>query len=128
MTEATVGELMTRPVLTVAADDAVIDVASAMREQGVNSVVVIDEACRPLSILTSTDYVTMTADGVDPHATVVGDVATTEVVTVTRDDPVAAAARLMAEHDISHLPVVDDDGEVGGILTTTDLTAHVADD
>jgi CBS domain-containing protein len=125
MTEPTVGDLMTRPVLTVAADDPVVEVAGAMREQGVNSVVVIDEACHPTHVLTSTDYVAMTADGVDPHVTTVAAVATEGVVTVGTGESVGAAARAMAEHDISHLPVVDDDGEVVGILTTTDLAAHV---
>jgi CBS domain-containing protein len=125
MTEPTVGDLMTRPVLTVAADDPVVEVAGAMREQGVNSVVVIDEACHPTHVLTSTDYVAMTADGVDPHVTTVAAVATEGVVTVGTGESVGTAARAMAEHDISHLPVVDDDGEVVGILTTTDLAAHV---
>jgi CBS domain-containing protein len=125
MPEVTVGDLMTRPVLTVAADDPVIEVAGAMREQGVNSVVVIDEACHPTHVLTSTDYVTMTAEGVDPHATTVAAVATEGVVTVGTDESVGAAARTMADHDISHLPVVDDAGEVVGILTTTDLAEHV---
>lgn len=127
MPEVTAGELMTRPVLTVAADDPVVEVAGAMREQGVNSVVVIDEACHPTHVLTSTDYVALTADGVDPHVTTVAEVATEGVVTVATDEPVAAAARSMADHDVSHLPVVDADGEVVGIVTTTDLAAHVAD-
>jgi len=53
---------------------------------------------------------------------------TTDVVTARPNDEVGALAERMTEHDISHLPVVDDEKQVVGILSTTDLTAHLVPD
>jgi len=50
----------------------------------------------------------------------VGDVMTKAVITVEPERPIEEAARLMLEHRIGALPVVED-GRLGGILTETDL-------
>ena len=49
------------------------------------------------------------------------DVMTRDVLTVTRGAPLPRAIRLMLDHNISGLPVVDADGKVEGILTEGDL-------
>jgi CBS domain-containing protein len=49
------------------------------------------------------------------------DVMTREVVTVTRDTPVAQAIRLMLDRGVSGLPVLDAEGKIAGILTEGDL-------
>ena len=51
----------------------------------------------------------------------VRDIMTTDVVTVTRDTPVNAVAKVMGARDISGVPVVDGDGAVIGIITELDL-------
>jgi CBS domain-containing protein len=48
------------------------------------------------------------------------------VVTVGTGDSIRDAAAKMISDDIEHLPVVDEDGTVAGMLSTTDLTAHLA--
>lgn len=50
----------------------------------------------------------------------VGDVMTKAVITVEPERPIEEAARLLLEHRIGALPVVED-GRLGGILTETDL-------
>jgi CBS domain-containing protein len=49
------------------------------------------------------------------------EVMTAPPVTLGPYDSIAAAARLMLDHRISSLPIVDDDGELLGIVTSTDL-------
>jgi CBS domain-containing protein len=51
----------------------------------------------------------------------VRDVMTTEVVMVRPETPVSEVARLMVEHDISGVPVVDEEGSVIGVITELDL-------
>lgn len=126
MDETRVGDLMTSPMLTIGMDDNAADVGHAMYEQGIKSVVAIDENCSPTGIVTSTDFVAMAADDRLPSETPVGEYATTDVVTVDVDDPVSGVAARMRENDINHLPVVDD-GQAVGILTTTDLTEWFSD-
>ena len=49
------------------------------------------------------------------------DVMVRDVMTVKPDDTVAEAVRLLAEHDVSALPVVDDEENVVGIISEADL-------
>jgi CBS domain-containing protein len=49
------------------------------------------------------------------------DVMVREVVTVRPDTDVADAVKLLAEHDVSALPVVDGEGNLLGILSEADL-------
>ncbi|NHN65277.1 CBS domain-containing protein [Haloarcula sp. JP-Z28] len=128
MSGATVADCMTEPVLTVTADEPALDVAAAMDDQSIKSVVIVDEACQPAGILTSTDYVRMTADGVDPTEATVGEHMTTDIVTTSPETALSAVASIMWDNNISHVPVVDDENRVTGILSATDLTVYLADD
>lgn len=49
------------------------------------------------------------------------DIMTTNVVTVTVNDDVEKMARLLLEHEISGLPVVDESGKLVGVVSETDL-------
>ena len=49
------------------------------------------------------------------------DIMTRNVVSVKPDTPIIQALRLLAEYDISGLPVVDDDNNIVGILTEKDV-------
>jgi CBS domain-containing membrane protein len=51
----------------------------------------------------------------------VGDVMTTEVVTVNRNDKLATANDVMNLGRIRHMPVLDDDGRLEGIVSQRDL-------
>ena len=128
MGDSTVADVMTTPVLTVTADERTLDVAAAMADQSIKSVVIVDAACQPEGILTSTDYVRMTADGVDPTETTVGEHMSRDIITTSPDTALSAVASTMRGNDISHVPVVDDETTVTGILSATDLTGYLADE
>jgi len=49
------------------------------------------------------------------------DVMVRDVVTASPEDDIAGVIRLLAEHDISALPVVDDDDHVVGVISEADL-------
>lgn len=127
MFDATVASLMSEPLLTASSDENAGELADAMAELEIRSVVVIDAACHPQGIITSTDYLRMSAAGVDPADTSVAEWMTEDVVTLPTDESIGTAAELMRADDISHLPIVDDDGEAVGIVSATDITQHVAD-
>jgi CBS-domain-containing membrane protein len=58
----------------------------------------------------------------------VEDVMTREVVTAAPDTPFKEIARLMLEHDVSGVPIAEEDGRVVGIVTEADLLASEAED
>lgn len=125
MEDASVGERMSAPVLTIEPDVPLDDAAGTMLDGGINSVVVIDDDCRPTGILTSTDLVRAAADGLSPGGTTVGEQMTEgEIVSIGPDAEIATAAARMAEREIDHLPVVDG-GKAVGIVTTTDLAVYL---
>src|SRR5262245_9568507 len=54
------------------------------------------------------------------------DIMVHDIVTIGPDSDVAEAIKLLAEHDISALPVVDDDGHVIGVISEADLVRRPA--
>lgn len=52
----------------------------------------------------------------------VAEIMTTEPITVTPETSLQDAIKILAEHQISGLPVVDNNGELVGIISETDLT------
>lgn len=126
MTDASVADVMTSPVLTLEESTAVTDAADAMIDQRINSVVIIDEACQPQGIFTSTDALRIVADSA--NGAIVAEYMTEDVLTVGSEVPLTAVAEMMAEDDIGHLPVTGPDGQVSGMLSQTDLAAHLSDE
>jgi len=55
----------------------------------------------------------------------VADVMSRSVIAISPDAPIAQAVRLMVEHRISGLPVIDTAGRAAGMLTESDLLRRV---
>ena len=123
MSESVVADAMTTPVLTLEEETPVAEAAGAMVDRGIESVLVIDEGCRPQGIFTSTDALRVVADA--PEAATVAAYMTEDVVTVDADESLTAVAPVMIEEDLGHLPVTGPDGQVTGMLSRTDLTGHL---
>ncbi len=115
----TVGDIMSTPVVTAAADDKVAEAAARMREQRVGSVVVVDGA-RPVGILTERDLVRIAAAGADTGTATVRDWMTANPDSVAPDVDAVTAFDRLSQHGYRHIPVVDDD-EVVGIVSMRDL-------
>jgi len=121
-----VARLMTSTVTTVIADTLVEDAAQTLLEMEIGSLVVVDDDGKLEGIITGTDFIGIVARS-DPKAeTAVERYMSEEIVTARAQDPIAAAAEKMTDHDIEHLPVVDDEGAVIGILSSTDLTRYLS--
>lgn len=126
MDDMFVGRLMSSGVVTVQTETSVQEAAETLREKQIGSLVVVDGENRLQGILTSTDFVEIVAENTPKDDSVVGDFMTTEVVTVTAQDTIQDAADKIIRNDIHHLPVVDREGHVVGMLSTTDLTAYIS--
>jgi len=126
MIDLHVGEIVTEGLVTVTEAQSLTEAAVAMTDANIKSVIVVDGDDRPVGILTSTDFVEMAADGSTPPESSVSDYMTGDIVTTSPQTTVSEAADLMVDDDISHLPVVDDDDRLTGIVTTTDVAAYVS--
>ncbi|TQQ80926.1 CBS domain-containing protein [Halonotius terrestris] len=125
MSTPSVTDVMTTPMLTLAADTPIDEAARAMGEADIKSLVIVGEGCQPDGIFTSTDALEVLADGEVPADATVDEYMTTPVKTISPETTLTDAAERMQNY--SHLPVTDADGDAVGILTKTDLAAAVAD-
>jgi CBS domain-containing protein len=57
----------------------------------------------------------------------VDSIMTEDPITVREDSPIADAARLMLDHKIGGIPVMDEDGRLTGIITESDLCRLVVE-
>jgi CBS domain-containing protein len=116
----TVQDVMTRDPIRLPPSASLVDAAKTMRESGIGDVVVGDDD-ELIGIVTDRDIVVRAlAEGRDPHTTTLMDITSRELTTVSPDDPIETAVRLIRERAIRRLPVVSR-GRVVGIVTLGDL-------
>ncbi len=126
MEDIFVARVMSTAVHTVSPDTLVEDAAGEMLDNGIGSVVVVDDDNRLEGILTTTDFVRIVAERKPKDRTPVSTYMSTDVVTVGAQDSVRDAADAMVERGFHHLPVVDEDEGVIGMITTSDLAGYVS--
>ncbi len=127
MEDIFVGRLMSSDVVTVKPGMSVQKAAEVLQEESIGSVVVVDDTDKLQGILTSTDFVTIVAENNQKDDQSVMEYMTEDVLTVTAQDTIQDAANRIITYDIHHLPVVDNDDRVVGMLSTTDLTEYISD-
>ncbi|MEA2229903.1 MAG: hypothetical protein QOF04_3533 [Solirubrobacteraceae bacterium] len=113
-------EVMTADPRTIDTGATLVDAAREMRDGDVGALIVVDGGS-VAGIVTDRDIVVRAiADGRDPGSTRVTDVATMSPVTLTVDQTVEDAIRVMREQDVRRIPVVQD-GRPAGIVSLGDL-------
>jgi len=118
-------DVMSTRLVQADPDESVRVASRRMAASGVGSVTVCDGA-RLVGILTERDVLRLAGDGVDLDRVRVGEAMTREVVTISPDADLLAAARLMDERRIRHLPVVEGEN-VLGIAGIRDVLAALAE-
>lgn len=126
MDDIFVARVMSADVKTVSPDTLVEDAAKEMLEHGIGSVVAVDDDGRIEGILTTTDFVRIVAERKPKDRTPVSEYMTTDIVTAGPQDSIQQVADAMIRHGFHHMPVLTDDDEVIGIITTTDLTGYLS--
>lgn len=126
MEDIFVARVMSTSLHTVAPDTLVEEAAQEMLENGIGSVVVVDDDNRLEGILTTTDFVRIVAEQKPKDQTPVSKYMSTDVVTASAQDSIRDAADVMVEHEFHHIPVVDEAEGVIGMVTTSDLAGYLS--
>jgi len=119
--EQSVRDVMTRDPKALDATASVMDAAELMRESDIGDVVVLedDHLC---GIVTDRDIVIrVLAEGCDAASVTLGEICSRELTTISPTASVGDAVRLIREKAIRRLPVVEEDGEVVGIVSLGDI-------
>ena len=119
----TVREMMTGDPEQIEADARVHEAARTMRELNVGAVPVVSGGTLQ-GIVTDRDItIRVIAENRNPKEARVGDIATPNPVTVSPDMSIDEAARLMAQHQVRRLPVVEN-GALVGMLSLGDVSVE----
>lgn len=136
-TGALVSEIMTREVVTLLEEDNLQNVAGGLERFRFHHIPVVDDR-KVVGMLSQRDILRATVAGVDTGAaartrearfleqTFIRDVMQTNVVTARPDETIKVAAQRMLAHRFGALPVIDDDGDLLGIVTEHDILRTVA--
>jgi len=120
-------EIMTSNPSTVEHDQPVVEAARIMKQEDAG-VVPVTENGRLAGMVTDRDIaIRVVAEGKDPQSTTVREVASTDLVTVDPQQELDEALRLMAQHKVRRLPVVEEDGRLVGVVAQADV-ARAGDD
>jgi CBS domain-containing protein len=143
---------MTQVVITAGADDALVDALSLMEENRISVLPIVDARRRCVGILSATDLIDLTRE-LDEEISDLGRVSelsrkwlirkliehessrhnvasrmTSPVASIGPEATLVDAARDMLRHRVHHLPVVDDEQRLVGIVSTMDLLSGFVDD
>ncbi len=144
--EQAVKDIMVTEVIAVQEDASVEELSKILVENKISGVPVVDKEGKLVGIATEGDLIVKDSDLHFPRyfklldsiiyleslnkfkanlkkylGTRVSDVMSTEVKTVREDTPVSEAANLMIRHNINRLPVTDDNDNMVGIVTRSDI-------
>lgn len=118
--ERTIGELASRPVISVEAETPVIEALKLMSARRISCLVVLLNS-EPVGIVTERDVVFAANWVIGQPSLRIREVMSKPVLTAPADLSLAEAYRLFCENRIRHLVVLGEQLELDGIFTQTDL-------
>lgn len=141
-------DIMVSPVITVGENSTVQDLAKVLLANRISAVPVVDSGGKVVGIVSEADLMHRTESGterptswwlslisgdralaaeyVQSHARKVKDIMRTEVQTVEPDTPLVEIADMFEERHIKRVPVLNEAGELVGIVSRANIVQAVA--
>jgi CBS domain-containing protein len=120
MGHQTVQEAMTSNPTAITPDTTAQEAARLMKSEDVGALPIVDDG-RITAVVTDRDLAIRALAEGRGGETPVRDLASKDLVTIDPQQNLDEAARLMAEHQVRRLPVVEEDGRLVGILAQADV-------
>ena len=121
-----ISEVMSSDVQTISPDATIEEAAQEMRDGDFGLLPVGDEE-QLLGVITDRDIaVRAVAEGSGPD-TLVREIMSEGVIWAHEDDSIEEAAKIMSDHQIRRLPIVDADQRLVGIVSLGDFAVDSAD-
>lgn len=116
-----VEDVMTRRVITLSPDQSCADAVSLMAKYSFRHFPVVESPTRIVGVISDRDILRAMARTGNSNTSNVRQFMSREVVAVKPDTPLSVATGTMLSKRINCLPVVDGNGVLCGIITSTDL-------
>lgn len=120
-----VKQVMSTSCKTLSLDDNVYQAAVLMKEQDIGFVPIVDQG-KVIGAVTDRDIVIRGVAEKHPNSAPVSDVMTQHIVSVHSAMSSEEAAKVMSEHQVRRLPVIDGD-QLVGVLSLGDLAIRTPD-
>jgi CBS domain-containing protein len=125
---AGIGEILTGFPTVVSSTATVLEAVEVMSKNRTGACVVMD-AGELKGLFTERDVMSkVVLKKLDPATAKIGEVCTIHLITAKPDTPEHQALRTMIDRHIRHLPVIDGDGKLVGMLSLRKLLQHRVDE
>lgn len=125
--EVPVISLVKRPPVTLKQENTIKEAIVKMAEENIGSLVIVDDDFKPIGIFTERDVVRrVLARGIDLERTKLREVMTSRPVTIREGESAKKALDIMLHFGFRHLPVVDSDGKLVGVVSIRDVSKPFA--
>ena len=118
--------MMIEDVVTASGDTSIKEAIQTLYHKHIGSIVVIDKEGKCEGIFTERDAIRVIATEV-ALSTPLKEVMTTNIRTVEEGATFAQAKNIMRSHSIRHLPVIDEQGHLIGLLSLRSILNEVHD-
>ena len=110
-----------RQIWTISKDQSVMQALILMSEKNIGAIIIVDNNDYPIGIFSERDYARkIVLKGKSSKDTLLDEVMTKELITVTRDYKIDQCMEIMNEKRIRHLPVLEDK-KIVGIISIGDV-------
>ncbi len=122
-----VGSLLAGSPLVLREHDTVAMAVEEMSKANKGSVIIVNDELKPIGIFTERDLLMrVCARGLDMKTTTLGSVMTRNPVTVNENDSARRVMELMNHFGFRHVPVVDEEGRLIGVVSLRDISRLLA--
>ena len=110
-----------RQIWTISKDQSVVQALILMSEKNIGAIIIVDNNDFPIGIFSERDYARkIILKGKSSKDTLLDEVMTKELITVTRDYKIDQCMEIMNEKRIRHLPVLENK-KIVGIISIGDV-------
>lgn len=116
-------------VYSVKPDQTVYEALEILVEKNIGALVVVDAQGKFKGIFSERDYARkVILKGRASKETQIGEIMTERPVTITEDDSIEDCMQLMTSKRIRHLPVINREGSLVGIISIGDVVKFIIDE
>lgn len=115
--------IMTKDVITLSPDQTLADARNLMLEKHFHHVPIV-EGKKLVGMITSWDFLKFGKSPEELTHVKLSEVMTTKIAALEPDQHIGAVAELLMEHLFHAVPIVNDDRELVGLVTSTDLIEY----
>ncbi len=108
-------------VVTIGPNQTIRDALTTLAQHNFGALVVVNDSHKPIGIISERDIVRLAAGNEDCFSIPINEVMTKNVITGVRQDDLRAVANTMTENRIRHLPIVDRNRTLIGIISIGDI-------